>query len=333
MTNSTNIATKELCPPSPAEALSLVCKAAADTLRLQILRVLHSESFGVLELCHIFELAQPKLSHHLKVLFNAGLVTTRREGNSIFYRRPLLDMENSLALFKQNLFLSIDTLPISTDTETHIDTIKNERAKSSLDFFEKNAAKFREKQALIIENAQYVANLRELVELTGLAKASTAVEIGPGEGQYLLELAQQFKQVFAIDNSKQMLELAEANAAKQNINNIEFIHGTAGSQTYEKTRADIAVCNMVLHHIASPKNAIADIANLLNPNGYMLLAELCHHDQEWVQDTCGDLWLGFEPEELEHWAKTAGLQQCHRLFLGLRNGFQVQIHLFKKQIT
>ena len=65
-------------------------KAAADSLRLQILQVLKTESFGVLELCEIFELAQSKLSHHLKVLLNAGLVATRRDGNSIFYRRPLV---------------------------------------------------------------------------------------------------------------------------------------------------------------------------------------------------------------------------------------------------
>jgi ArsR family transcriptional regulator len=314
-------------------ALSRICKAASDPLRLDILRVLQSESFGVLELCHIFELAQSKLSHHLKVLANAGLVSTRRDGNSIFYRRPLLNMENTLALFMQHLFYSIDALPLGTDAESRIESIKNARALLSLDFFEKNADRFREKQALIIESAQYLDNVRELVLIANLPASATTVEIGPGEGEYLLELSRQFAQVYAVDNSRQMLELAEMNAVKSGIKNIQFIHSSAGATETQHIKADLAVCNMVLHHVPSPKTLVQDIAGLLNSNGFMLVTELCHHDQQWVQDTCGDLWLGFEPSELEHWAETAGLQKCHRLFLGQRNGFQVQIHLFKKLST
>ncbi len=313
-----------------ASALSLVCKAAADELRLQILRVLHSESFGVLELCHIFDLAQPRLSHHLKVLANAGLVSTRREGNSIFYRRSLLEIENALASFKQKLFQSIDSMPLSGTIESRIDAIKDTRARCSLDFFEKNADKFREKQALVIESTQYIENVRELVQLACLPETASAVEVGPGEGEYLLELCKQFAIVYAVDNSMQMLDLAEENATRAGIENIRFIHGTPGTEATQHIQADLAVCNMVLHHIPSPKTVIQSIANILNPEGYMLVAELCHHDQQWVQDSCGDLWLGFEPEELEYWAKAAGLEQCQRLFLGQRNGFQVQIHLFKK---
>jgi DNA-binding transcriptional ArsR family regulator len=68
------------------EDLTLVQKALADSLRLQILRLLKNESFGVLELCRILDIRQSALSHHLKVLFTACLVSTRREGNSIFYQ-------------------------------------------------------------------------------------------------------------------------------------------------------------------------------------------------------------------------------------------------------
>jgi ArsR family transcriptional regulator len=330
-TEITNAAPGKYDDASPdALALSQVCKAASDPLRLDILRVLQSESFGVLELCHIFELAQPKLSHHLKVLANAGLVNTRRDGNSIFYRRPLLNMENTLALFIQHLFYSIDTLPLGASAESRIESIKNTRALSSLDFFEKNADRFREKQALVIENSQYFDNVSELVLLANLPASATIVEIGPGEGDYLLELSKQFAQVYAIDNSRPMLELAEMNAVKSGVKNIQFIHSTAGATETQHIKADLAVCNMVLHHVPSPKTLVKNIAGMLNSSGFMLVSELCHHDQQWVQDTCGDLWLGFEPNELEHWAETAGLQKCHRLFLGQRNGFQVQIHLFKK---
>ena len=73
------------------DALAAHTKASADPLRLNILRILGEGSFGVLELCELFEIKQSSMSHHLKILANAGLVTTRREGNSIFYRRSLLN--------------------------------------------------------------------------------------------------------------------------------------------------------------------------------------------------------------------------------------------------
>ncbi|MDC1477927.1 metalloregulator ArsR/SmtB family transcription factor, partial [Pseudomonadales bacterium] len=73
-------------PPLTTSGLTAFCKATADSLRLNVLRALKNESFGVMELCQIFDMAQPGMSHHLKTLLAAGLVATRREGNSIFYR-------------------------------------------------------------------------------------------------------------------------------------------------------------------------------------------------------------------------------------------------------
>ena len=86
------------------DALANLCKASADPLRLQVLRGLKNESFGVSELCSIFDIRQPALSHHLKVLAGAGLVTTRREGNSIFYRRSEQGASGELGALKSQIF-------------------------------------------------------------------------------------------------------------------------------------------------------------------------------------------------------------------------------------
>ena len=79
---------------SDIDQLTVLYKALADQLRLQILRLLRNECFGVLELCRILEIKQSALSHHLKILSTADVVTTRREGNSIFYRRNFLRDED-----------------------------------------------------------------------------------------------------------------------------------------------------------------------------------------------------------------------------------------------
>ncbi len=326
--------TKSLVSSNSKQAnLELVCKAASDELRLQILRVLHYESFGVLELCQILNIAQSKLSHHLKILLSAGLVATRKEGNSIFYRRPLLDLALSSNTLIQVIFENIDCITINSDVALRICQIKSERSKSSLKFFAKNATKFGEKQALIAELSSFSANLNELLTLAALPATATAIEIGPGEGTYLLELAKRFDNIIAVDNSTSMLKRAKQQVEQHELQNISFILGDLTVAVAQKLAGELIVFNMVLHHMSSPSSAFNDAFKLLNPGGFVLIAELCLHDQEWVRESCGDVWLGFEPEEIKHWAQAAQLIPLQSLFLGLRNGFQIQLYLFQKPLS
>ena len=99
----------------------------------------------------------------------------------------------------------------------------------------------------------------------------------------------------------------------------------------EQVSSDLIVFDMVLHHISSPARTFRDCAELLRENGYLLLVELSPHDQDWVRDTCGDLWLGFEENDLNHWAQKANLKIGQSSFLSLRNGFQIQIRVFQKE--
>ena len=85
---------------------------------------------------------------------------------------------------------------------------------------------------------------------------------------------------------------------------------------------------MVLHHTPAPAQVLADAAAHLAPGGVIAVTDLCRHDQGWARENCGDLWLGFEPEQLTGWAADAGLGDLASSFLAQRNGFQVQVRLF-----
>ena len=98
-------------------------KAFADNLRLQVLRMLKGESFGVLELCRILDIRQSALSHHLKILANAKIVSTRREGNSIFYRRALLKDDDPYREIKESILERVDDIPIPNYSKKQIKQI------------------------------------------------------------------------------------------------------------------------------------------------------------------------------------------------------------------
>lgn len=326
----TDIVEPALIPVVDAQSLPNLLKAAGDGFRLEILRVLAQDSFGVLELCRIFEAKQSGMSHHLKVLTSAGLLSTRREGNSIFYRRAYLVPDSPLASLQQALFTSIDQLPITDAVQTQLRELEQERSLASQHFFSENAHKFREQQDLIASYPVYAEHVVQLLNNTPLRNWNLALEVGPGEGEFLPILAQKFSQVVALDSSAEMLSKSKNFSQTQNLRSMEFIHGDTHMLAQKKVLADCIVVNMVLHHTPSPADIFQDLSKALAPGGALLICDLCRHEQAWAREACGDLWQGFEPQDFSRWASAANLNEGQSVYFALRNGFQIQLRQFFK---
>ncbi len=309
---------------SPIAQLAGNLKAAADPLRLEVLRVLAQDSYGVLELCEIFAIKQSAMSHHLKVLTTGGLAATRREGNSIYYRRAHPEQE-----WQRELFQSLDEMDLDSEVAQRVMDVQQQRREASQAFFQVNAHKFKAQQDLIAHHPVYaepVANLLRKIK-TG---SERVIEIGPGSGEFLETLAEEFEQVIGLDNSSSMLAQAEQTVAEVGLSNVSLIHGEVEQLLAEELRADCVVMNMVLHHTPAPSDIFQAAATLLNPGGILLVTDLCEHDQQWVKESCGDVWLGFEPQDFSNWAQSAQLEEGESVYFALRNGFQIQIrHFFK----
>ena len=258
--------------PDDCDELAALCKAGGDPLRLNVLRALANDSFGVLELARIFAIGQSGMSHHLKVLAQADLVATRREGNAIFYRRAQQDLIAGLPQYRESVLALLDKL--------------------------------------------------------GFNPGATALEVGPGDGGFLPDLARRFHQVTALDNSPAMLELARQLCEREHLGNVSLRLADALNEV--GLQADCVVLNMVLHHFAAPADALRQMAGLLQPGGSLLVTDLCSHNQSWAREACGDLWLGFEQDDLARWATAAGLVPGESLYVGLRNGFQIQVRHFQR---
>lgn len=317
---------------------SQALKACADPLRVQILKTLNNDTFGVLELTQIFDTKQSGMSHHLKVLSQSGLVEAQREGNAIFYRRPLNlnDGHDSQAI--EQILALIDRFELSQEVLQKISEIQRQRACQSEVFFTRNADRFKAQQELISEHSQYAdASFELLIQSFENEKNlnRTVMEIGPGEGLFLPLLSRKFSSVIALDNSEGMLKKAKKESIRNDLNNINYFLGDTGyyRQEINKNNAkkvDAVVMNMVLHHTPAPAKVFNDISHFLNIHGVLVICELSHHNQEWTKENCGDIWLGFETEELTKWAENAGFKSDKTAFIGLRNGFQIQLRKFIK---
>ena len=319
-------------PISSVDVLAPIFKASGDPLRLEILRVLRRDTFGVLELSQLFDMRQSGMSHHLKVMHKAGLVEPQREGNAIFYRRPLhLDNDKPTDLTICQIFEAVDRAPLPAHLQEKIESIRNQRADQSQAFFSRHSEQFREQQELIAAFDLYAAPVADMIrKQTRKRQWQTALEIGPGEGGFLPVLSELSEHVVALDNSRDMLAKATRTCIDERLDNVNLIEGVTDTLLARGDAFDLVVANMVLHHVPSPADIFLDAAALMNNGGCLVVSDLCRHDQNWAKDNCGDLWLGFEPEELTAWAVAAGLKAGEQLFIGLRNGFQVQVREFWK---
>ncbi|MBZ2168825.1 MULTISPECIES: metalloregulator ArsR/SmtB family transcription factor [Marinobacter] len=312
--------------------LAPIFKASGDPMRLEILRVLRRDTFGVLELSQLFDMRQSGMSHHLKVLHKAGLLEPQREGNAIFYRRPLhLDSDKPTDQIIRQIFETVDQVALPPHLQEKIDAIRTQRADQSQAFFARHAEQFREQQELIASFELYAKPVAKLLRQRSTKQNwQTALEIGPGEGAFLKVMSELAAHVVALDNSKDMLAKATRTCIDEHLHNVDLIEGVTDTLLGRGDAFDLVVANMVLHHVPSPADIFLDAAALMNSGGCLVISELCSHDQDWAKQNCGDLWLGFEPEELTAWGADAGLTAGEQLFIGLRNGFQIQVREFWK---
>jgi ArsR family transcriptional regulator len=313
--------------PLDINEVGLFCKAAGDPLRIQILKLLQQNAYGVLELSQVLNVRQSAMSHHLKVLSKADLVDTRREGTTIYYRRNLKHPDANLHNLHCALFQTIDNAKLAQSLSDCIAEINWERAKASVEFFNRNVEHFEENQDLIASWTNYGDSVESFLD-NCINATGKALEIGPGYGQFLDKLARTFKWVVALDNSSEMLDQCRLHSERQGLKNVHFVLGDTQLANRQGLTADCVSLNMVLHHTPAPARVIGDCAKLLNNNGVLLITDLCAHDQEWVKEACGDLWLGFDPQEITYWAQTSGLTEGNSLYISQRNGFRIQLRQF-----
>jgi len=305
------------------DSVTGIGKAVGDQLRATILVLLKEDSFSVSELCQMLNVAQPALSHHLKILLKAGLIARRREANNLFYRRD----NSSGDRLKLSLFSVLDEIGPAPELLTALSEVHRQRSRHCRHFFAANAAEIASLQTQIAEPAAYSDSVADMAQRVAQQTGadSLALEVGPGDGSIITGLTRCYAEVHGLDSSAEML--ARTENAIAGMTNVALLDGDFLDYQPE-LRYDLIVAAMTVHHMPSPAAFFLHAGSLLNPGGSVIVAELRRHDQQWASEVCGDLWLGFEPAELSRWAVNAGLDPCESQFLAQKNGFQIQIQRY-----
>jgi ArsR family transcriptional regulator len=283
-------------------------KALADPCRLRLVAVLLSGEFTVQELTRIIGTGQSRISHHIKVLADAGILAVKRQGTWNYYR--VGNDSPFFAAILPALKHGVEVLPERSRDLSAVASVLEERRRRSLEFFDRHARQWDDLGRTLLPVPEYRSRLLELVPEGG-----SVVEIGVGTGGLLAELSARATRVIGVDHSPAMLEESRRRMSDSAINGVELRLGEMTHLPLPDASVDCALLNMVLHHAADPPVVLGEIRRVLNPGGTLVIADLARHERETAREQLADQWLGFEEAELTGWLEGAGFAEvsCERV--------------------
>ena len=313
------------------QSLKNLSKALADDLRLVVLRALRAHSLNVNELCEVADIRQSALSHHLKILASAGLLQARKEGNSTYYRRATA-FDPRLTRMITEAFSLLDSEEPAPSLVKGLAVIDERRSEQAKRFFDRRAGgpASEQDEDLIANFELYGEPCEQLLRRLVPQVEAPVLEVGPGDGDFLALIASDYINLCAVDISAGSIEKSHKLLAAKGFDHVVFHHGEIDSVPADPSFRAV-ICNMVLHHTSSPRQVLEGVHSKLDKHGYLIISELCKHEQSWARETCGDIWLGFDAHELIADAAAAGFTHLSQTLIAQRKGFQIQIQVLQKR--
>jgi len=277
-------------------------KAAGEPTRLRILALCLQGELTVSELVRILGQSQPRISRHLKLLTEAGLLERFREGNWIFHR---LAQDGAGGRLSTNLvpLLPLDDEHLSRDRQ-RLGEVKRDRNETAGAYFQRNAAAWDEVRTLHVDELEVELAIKNL--LAGQS-VNSLIDIGTGTARMLELLGDDIERGEGIDLSREMLSVARANLDRAALNHCHVRQGDIYQLPFKAAAFDTATIHQVLHYIDDQALAITEAARVLSPGGTLLVVDFAPHDQEVLRTEHNHRRLGFSDEEVAGWFVLAGL--------------------------
>lgn len=277
-------------------------KAAAEPTRLRILLLLAGGELNVKDLTLILGQSQPRISRHLKLLCEAGLIERFPEGSWVYFHISDRQAGGRLAL---RLVADIDPAEITVRRDRErADALKREREAAAQTFFAKHAADWDRIRALHVAEGDVEAAMQEAL---GKGPFRFFLDLGTGTGRTLELFADRFSRGLGLDVNQAMLAYARAKLKTKGHSHAQVRHGDIYALSLADRQADAIVMHQVLHFLSDPSLAIREAARVLAPGGKLLIVDFAPHEFEFLRTREAHERLGFTHEQITGWLKDAGL--------------------------
>jgi ArsR family transcriptional regulator len=287
------------------DALVTMLRAAGDPTRLRLLRVLKEAELTVSELTEIVGQSQPRVSRHLKLLSEAGLIDRFKEGSWVFYR--LADRGKAADLGRAICGLTEDASH-AVDLQ-RLAAVRDARAAEAAAFFKANAAEWERIRALHAPDKDVEDAIRRLV---AAAPLDNLLDAGTGTGRMLELLSPYAKRAVGVDVSPEMLAIARDRIARARLNHCQVrladVYRLPFPAGHGATGFDAVLFHQVLHYLDDPQAAVVEAARVMRAGGRLLIADFAPHDVEFLRTDFAHRRLGFSDREVQGWFQAAGLK-------------------------
>ncbi len=277
-------------------------RAVAEPTRLRLLALCAHAELTVTELTQILGQSQPRVSRHLKLLVEAGLLDRFREGTWAFYR---MSETQTCATLGRTI---VDLIPDDDSTITRdlerLEAVQASRAKQAADYFRDNAARWDQIRSLHVDDAEIE---RAMLSMLRPDDVGELLDIGTGTGRMLIVYGDQATRAVGIDLSREMLSVARVNLERAGMRNCQVRLGDMYQLPVASDSFDSVTIHQVLHYADSPGDVIAEAARALRPGGRLIVADFVPHREEALRDEHAHRRLGFSDEEIAGWLRRARL--------------------------
>ncbi len=275
-------------------------RAAGEPTRLRVLSLLAGEELSVMELSRILDQSQPRVSRHLKLMTDAGLIERFPDGARVFYRLT------SDAPARRLIDTVLDLLDADAGEadDRRLEEVRRDREVAAGAYFERIAPQWdRIRSLYVCETAVEAA----ILKAAGDGPFERVVDLGTGSGRMLTLLGKKAKMSLGLDLSQNMLNIARANVTRAGLDKVELRHGDIFATRLPVGSADLVLVHQVLHYLADPAAAVAEAARLVMPGGRLLIVDFAPHGLEHLREEHQHRRLGFADDEMRRWLEKAGL--------------------------
>jgi len=283
-------------------------RAAGDGTRLRLLLLLVAAELTVSELTQILGQSQPRVSRHLKLLCDAGLLERFKEGAWVFYRAADRGDAGTLARTLGTLAEQYDAAVLADDRR-RLAQVRASRAEEAAAYFKANAPQWERIRSLHVPEQDVE---KAIVRLLGHEKLDHVLDAGTGTGRMLELLAPHIGRGLGIDVSPEMLAIARERLAKAHALHCQVRRGDVYRLPFadgdQNTGFDAVIFHQVLHYLDDPQAAIREAIRVAKPGSRILIADFAPHELEFLREEHAHRRLGFSDREVQSWFKAAGLK-------------------------